>query len=117
MVRRMELEFNLKIRKAFLKDFGQITKNKEEVLNYFLMALSILDNIRMENLKEVVNFNGKMMRLMKDNGFKEKSMVLEFGRDLKVILILENGRLVFQMVMVCINGLMVIVTKENLKIV
>lgn len=91
MVRRMELEFIIKTRKASLKEFGLITKRTEEVLSYFLMAHSILDNIRMENLKELVNFNGKMMRLMKDNGYKERNMVLEFGKDLKEILILENG--------------------------
>lgn len=89
----------------------------EEVLNYFLMALSILDSIRMENLKELVNFNGKMTRLMKDNGSKGRNMVLEYGRDLKETLILENGKWGYQMVMVYINGLMVIVMKENLKIV
>lgn len=117
MVKRMELEFNIKTRRVFLKEYGLITKRMEEVLNYFLMVHSILDNIRMENQKELVNFNGKMMRRMKDNGFKERNMDLEFGKDLKEILILENGKWGFPMDMVYINGLMVIVMKENLKIV
>jgi hypothetical protein len=45
-----------------------------------------------------------MEKFMKDNGVREKNMVLDFGRDLKVIHILENGNWEFLMVMEFIVG-------------
>lgn len=37
------------------------------------------------------NFNGIMEKPMRDNGVKEKNMDQGYGKDLKVILILESG--------------------------
>jgi hypothetical protein len=45
----------------------------------------------MVNLKESVNIYGQMENFIKDNGQMVSNMVLECGKVLKVILILENG--------------------------
>ena len=50
------------------------------------------------------NFHGVMEKFMKDNGLREKNMVLDFGRGLKVIHISENGKWEFQMGMEFIVG-------------
>lgn len=45
----------------------------------------------MVNQMEWESFNGIMEKLMKDNGVKVRSMDQGFGKDQKVIHILENG--------------------------
>ena len=56
------------------------------------------------NLMAWANFHGVMEKFMKDNGLREKNMVLDFGRGLKVIHISENGKWEFQMGMEFIVG-------------
>lgn len=45
----------------------------------------------MVNQMEWESFNGIMEKLMKDNGVKVRNMDQGFGKDQKVIHILENG--------------------------
>lgn len=63
------------------------------------------------------DINGKMERSTKVNGKQVSSMVLEFGVELREILILDNGRMAMLKVMVFIPGLMEIDIKVNFKIV
>lgn len=58
-----------------------------------------------------------MERSTKVNGKQVSSMVLEFGVELREILILDNGRMAMLKVMVFIPGLMEIDIKVNFKIV
>lgn len=58
----------------------------------------------MVNQMEWESFNGIMEKLMKDNGVKVRNMDQGFGKDQKVIHILESGNKVLLMDMEFING-------------
>ena len=54
--------------KEFMKDCGRTTINKERVLNNFLINLSMLVSLSMENLRVKANIAGLTDSLMKESG-------------------------------------------------
>lgn len=56
---------------------------------------------------------GKMEKCMMENGIKDLSKDMEFGKESKMIVTQENGLQVKHMAMVFILGLMEIGTKDN----
>lgn len=68
----------------------------------------------MGNQKVKVYFYGLMANYMMANGNRVKNMDQEFGKELKEIPILDNGKMVVLMDMEFIFGLMEIVMKANL---
>ena len=60
--------------------------------------------ITVANLKARGDFSGVTENYMMVNGLMEKSMVQEYGKERKEILILVNGKMVVLMAMVFISG-------------
>jgi len=89
----------------------------EKDLNDTQMEIHILVNLNMVKLMVKEYILGKMVKYMMVNGIKEWNKVMVFGKELKMIRILENGRLLKLMATVFILGLTEIGMKVNGKCV
>ena len=86
-------------------------------LNNFKTNLLILVIMLMESQKAEVLMFGLTMKYIRDNGTRDKSMAVEFGRVRKEIVILVNGSMEKPMDSEYTSGLTEIVMKDNLRIV
>lgn len=96
-----------------MKAIGTMINDKERDTSSSRMETSIREISKMGNLMERASLLGKTENLMKENGLMGLSKAMEYGKVLRVILILESGRDQRQMGMEFIFGRMEISMKES----
>jgi hypothetical protein len=97
----------------YIKVNGKIILKMEKAIKFLPIIPYIMALILKENQMDMENINGKMDKSTKVNGSMVLKKDLVFGEEVKEIHILGNGKMVEQMVMEYIHGLMEIDIKEN----
>ena len=109
-------EYNFIITVEFMRVYGIMIRDMEEVTKSLQMEILIKENIVKEKLMEKVFLHGLMAKFMMVNGSKASKKDMEYGKEKTEILILVNGKKAKLMDSGCIFGKMEIGMRVNGKL-
>jgi hypothetical protein len=84
-----------------------------KVMNDLVMVMFISENMNKEKLRARVFTLGLMEIYTMVNGLMDRNMAMVFGNHILATIILGSGNKIWHMVMVFMNGVMEIDSKEN----
>jgi len=99
-----------------MKVNGKEIKDMESDMSDLVMEMCTKENIFREKYLDKVIMNGNRVSFMKDSGRMARKMATVFGKDLKLTLMLDNGKLTNHMDSENMYGVIVTSTRANGKL-
>lgn len=88
--------FRIKENKVDIKEYIEIMKNKYSEFLNFIQVIFMLDNLKIIKEMELVNLDGKINRIIQDNGKMELLMDMDIMYQIKVILNMDYLKIINQ---------------------